>query len=237
MKFMIFTAGRTGSTNLMNVLSALPDIKIFSEPFSTVHNIACDVNEVGYIRQRLCELFDVYHGVKHCWGQLHREKNMTVLEVTKACGVKMLFLHRRNTVQRMVSLLLSQQSGVWHRHMLNTNVVFLPLDLDRLREMVQYEEQAVPFFRRCFNDVDLEYHELVYEDLFDVDKSLLEKFEMVDAALNYLGIPQRLATYEGAVSHFLGVDSKLSDEARYRRIPNLNDIMTVFKVNERLEPV
>lgn len=226
-----------GSTNLMNVFNALPNIKVFSEPFNVaLHNIACDVNNDTYIQRRLTEVFDEHNGIKHCWGQLSREKNVSLLHLaTKQHGAKLIFLHRGNTIQRAVSLMLSQQSGVWHKHDGQEVGLFKPIDLDMLRRMVQHEDTSVPFYRECFSQMLIQHHEILYEDLFDPKKSLEDKCCIIDHALQFLGFALSITPYHTKASSYLDVDKKLSDEMRYKRIPNLGEIMTAFNVNECLE--
>ena len=96
----------------------------------------------------------------------------------------------------LVSLLLSQQSGVWHKPYVDQPDVrtesgaFAALDVGLLKEMVDYERESIPFYRASFERLELAFHEITYESLFaldlDFDESFIE-FAEVPSVANQIG--------------------------------------------------
>lgn len=114
---LIYSHGRSGSRTLTRSLNLHPGIDLVSKPFNSTRH-----NEPGYrmdyehdLERQLSIILGRYNGLKHVWdrsGWPFPEGTDLSKHLLSNPRFKVLFLHRKNLLQRLVSIHLSRHSDV-----------------------------------------------------------------------------------------------------------------------------
>lgn len=118
--FIIWTLQRTGGTNFAaNVIKASGVRTTEHEPFNRgrAFGHVTDAWLAGYDTQRLDEAMTslVADGlaIKHCVETVPWEVTAALARRSASCGYNHLFLYRRNSADRLLSLHFARETGIW----------------------------------------------------------------------------------------------------------------------------
>ncbi|MBU0577405.1 glycosyltransferase [Patescibacteria group bacterium] len=229
--FIIFTFPRTGSTTLRKLLDLHPDISCAHEPFNEdldhVENVTNgqykleDINDVERLNYVLDNIFKSYNCIKHLDLQLPFELNEALLKYPNS---KVIFLWRKNLLQRQISNHISMQSQHWQA---DTSAILKsklkPIKISRLEKGINSDLKHIKEYRDYLSSNDVDFYELAYEDFYDLDLSEDQKLEKLNQLFSYLGVDKMEdeQLIKKAKDLFNPQKTKLNSELTYKLIPNI----------------
>jgi hypothetical protein len=238
---LIFSLARCGSETLVSILNCHPEILCVSEPFNRdnfegqyqerVHNEAS-------LHAALNDLWKEYTAIKHVWDASGwpftdvPEFNRLILQ---APGQKIICLTRKNSLKRVVSLCMAEQTKRWgvfsdEDRTAVSGFTFDAIPAGLVNWHLQGEKKLVPEYRKLLIERKCEFIELFYEDLFDPSRALAERAKIISRIFEFLGHkeihdPDRwLRVHDLLATRRTAVDGALL----YGRIPNVEDIEKEF---------
>ena len=234
--FLIFSLKRCGSTTLMRLLNTLPGMRCMREPFnrdnygSKYHDRVSDAES---LRDVLHELWSTHDGIKHVWesdGWPFRRPDLNA-RLALEPGQRVVFLRRRNVLQRIVSLKISEQSDVWStipvvdRQRLAA-FEFRPLDTSVVRRYVSSEMRMLDALRQRMVDADVVLMDVWYEDLYDLSASAEVRRSRFESVVEFLGrsIVADDATIERIERLLDPSVTRLNSAESYSRIPGIREV-------------
>ena len=240
-KSLIFSLARCGSETLVSVLNCHPQICCVSEPFNRdnfegrYHN---QVKDAASLREALHDIWNEYTGIKHVWdpsGWPFTDLPQFNRLILQAPGQKIIFLTRQNSLKRIVSLCMAEQTKRWgvltdEDRDAVAAFPFTPLHVPDFRWHLEGEKSLVPEYRKILLDQKCESMELLYEDLFAPSHTLEERIKVIAKILSFLGKteikdPDALTRVTALLQKRpTAVDSALL----YHRIPNIEEIEKEF---------
>jgi LPS sulfotransferase NodH len=234
--FLIYSLKRSGSTSLMRVLNALPGVRCMREPFNPDNyggRYRERVRDGLSLRSVMHELWAGYDGIKHVWesdGWPFHAPELNA-QVALEPGQRVVFLRRRNVLQRTVSLQISQQAGVWSaipsldRERL-ARFEFVPLDANVIKQHVASEAALLDGLRDQMIDARATFIEAWYEDLYDPTVSDETRRARVAPLLTFLGLslPNDVGTLDIIDRLLDPAATRLNSEEQYARIPEIEAI-------------
>jgi uncharacterized small protein (DUF1192 family) len=230
-KLLLLAHPRSGSSNVYEILQLHPTLEICNEPFNAdraswgpgYRSYSDRVPDRAALEAVLDELFQRFNGLKLLSYQLPEE---WVERLIHRPDFRVLFVRRRNLLQAVVSGLIAEQTGLWHRWDTNRPVEshyagLEPLEVadvrTRVRELadeIQRLEAAID--RRS----DGRAHSLLYEELFFAEPA--EQGRTIRALWSFLGVDP---IDSDRIDYFLRPErSKLNSQATYRLLPNADDV-------------
>lgn len=197
-RFIVISLPRTGSTSLARLLDCHKQINCLIEPFHPSNyggkfHVAIQ-NEKTF--DSVLELvWAKWNGIKHVWDvggwpfTDHPEFNTRMLLSPRT---KIIFLTRRNLLQRFVSNYFCRQINYWigdksEFHSRLDNIQIRSLEPEQVRIAIQ---QDIAEIERCWNfiaDNNLPAIHLCYEHLFRTGASKAEQLEITNSILKFLG--------------------------------------------------
>jgi hypothetical protein len=208
-----------------------PALRICNEPFNENFVRWAPGNEDYSARARdwtsleavLHEIFAEFNGLKLLSYQLPEK---WVERLIGRPDFRVLFVRRTNLLQAVVSVLIAEQTGLWHHwdmdRPLETYYAGLrPLEIaevrTRVQELAEHLERLEAVIERR---TDGRTHTIVYEELFFAGRA--EQRHAIQALWQFLGVDPITAD---RVDYFLRpARSKLNSPATYRLLPNAEEI-------------
>lgn len=251
--FIIFTRGRTGSSTLVKLLNAHPDLNCQPEPFHQDYGVSPQEqylsvakkdpglqldsersrNSQHWIAQYPLPVLDQIiaevnnqhkNGIKHLPYSVSFDHNLHLL--INAFD-RVIFLKRRNKLKRIVSLHISLQAGHFQG---NRNKLFekqyQPLDVEELRRHMNWEETRQNQYREIARSLGKNVFDLDYEDFLEPSLTLSSKINKLNEIYRYLGVSEIAgAQHWERVQQLLDPgQNQFNDEDTYRLIPNIDEI-------------
>ena len=230
-KLLLLAHPRSGSSNLYEILQLHPALRICLEPFNE-NRVRWASANVSY-RERvddwdsleavLVEILAEFDGLKLSSYQLPEE---WVVRLIGRSDFLVLFLRRRNVLQAVVSNLIAEQTGLWHRWDMNRPLDtyyadLRPLDVAEVRTRVEELASHLDRLEAAIERRnDGRTHTLFYEDLFYAEPAAQK------GAIGALWAFLDLDPIESdRIDYFLRPKrSKLNSPATYRMLPNAREI-------------
>jgi hypothetical protein len=141
------------------------------------------------------------------------------------------FLKRRNILKRLVSSLMSMQSGIWDSYTTEIfkkpeEFVYAPLDTGVIEWHLEHESVYVDYFRNFLKANNIKRFEIFQEDIFTNSLSVEEKFEKFFEMSDFLELPRNynydqmmvLTDYLSPIKH------KQNSVESYNKVPNIKEI-------------
>jgi hypothetical protein len=142
-------------------------------------------------------------------------------------GYKIISLTRDSQVLKDVSEQLAQQSGVWSREEMRDGVmdqmVYNPIDIERLREKVDWNKRYREDFGEMMSDYDT--YEVSYEEIYCRNNQLDEVHKIMD----YLEIDRGELCMDQFHKNMNYNDNKQNTSAVYNKIPNIEEVIQFAK--------
>jgi hypothetical protein len=230
-RLLLLAHPRSGSSNLYEILQLHPGLNICNEPFNENFvrwtprnkNYRELVHDRSSLEAVLDEIFTDFNGLKLQSYQLPEE---WVARLIGRPDFRVLFVHRRNVLQAVVSVLIGEQTGLWHRwdmdRPLGTYYADLrPLDIEEVRTRVQELAQHVQLLETAIERrTDGRTHKIVYEELFFAEPA--EQNHALEALWKFLELDPLASD---RIDYFVRPEqSKLNSPATYRLLPNADEI-------------
>lgn len=195
-RFVIFSLARTGSTTLALLLNCHKHITCFIEPFNPdhykgqYHQLAVKSS----VETALETLWPRCNGFKHVWypdGWPFREKPSLTRDIVLNPQYRILFLLRRNLLQRVVSNMVSEQLDFWFGTRAEyarriSNAKLTPLDPELVRGRIQSDVAAMKYWHSAFEHAESDVMTLHYEDFYAPESTDTERLAAINAILTFL---------------------------------------------------
>jgi len=232
---IIFTFPRTGSSTLRKIFDLHPGLSCVHEPFND--QLAHILNFSGYkynpedidssekLKLVLDSIFESKNCIKHLDYQLPTDElNEQLLLYPNA---KIIFLWRKNLLQRNISNYISTKAQYWHS---DTNVIlkkqFEPIPVVTLQKRVDQDLEKVNTWRNFIKNNVKQYFELAYEDIYDTYLSEDDKLTKLSQLFGFLGVEdlQKERSIKKVKDLLNPQKTKLNSELTYKLIPNIKKI-------------
>jgi hypothetical protein len=236
---LIFSLARCGSETLVSTLNCHPEILCVSEPFNRDNFDGKYLNRVKdetTLRDALADLWKEYSGIKHVWDASgwpftgRPEFNQMILQAT---GQKIIFLTRKNSLKRIVSLCMAEQTKRWgvfsdEDRTAVSDFSFREIPAKLVQWHLKGEKQLLPEYRALLGEKRCDFMELSYEDLFDPARSLQDRRKILAAIFEFLGKTEPKEN-DAQLKALLATRQTAVDAALlYGRIPNIAEIENEF---------
>jgi hypothetical protein len=230
-RLLLVAHPRSGRSNIHEILQMHPALEICDEPFNENRvswaldneNYRGRVNSWKSLEAVLEEIFRNSNGLKLLSYQLREE---WVTRLIERPDFRVLFVRRRNLLQSVVSGLIAEQTGLWHRWDTNQAVEshyigLEPVDTQTVEAGIRELARELRWLEAAVDRrTDGRTHRLLHEELFFADRGTQSRaigdlwsfcgVEAIDSdRIDYLLRPER---------------SKLNSAATYRLLPNADEI-------------
>ncbi|GGA93574.1 hypothetical protein GCM10011511_16070 [Puia dinghuensis] len=239
---MIFALTRTGSTTLMRILNLQKCLRCAHEPFNPdvrYYRLDSQVNTEDELSRAMETIYEDYDGIKHTWN-FRGWPFMWMPQLNKLILLKagkIVFLTRKNILQRIVSSEISMQTKIWHLPDLSeksqiSKFEFKPLNAERIKWLLMNENIFLTEWRTYIKENKLDYMELSYEDIYSDRLNSAEKCSTLDNLFSFLGYPGIETLPYDQLENLLAIDNKMSPAEIYRQIPEIEKIDREFGSDE-----
>ena len=237
-RFLVFAHMRSGSSTFVRALECHPAIRILSEPFNSTfttwrpgdRNYLELTKDPRTLDEQLEHMYRSYNGIKSLGYQLPWELNAHMLRDRRR---HVIFLKRTNVLQTVVSGLIAQQTGVWHRWDLegpleDRYACLEPLSIDFVRGGVDDVKEEIEYYDRIVSSRTGPTLVLTHDELYL--RGAQQRRERVVRAFTFLGL-QAPPLHETE----LVMDparTKLNSAQTYEMLPNAREIDEVLGSDE-----
>lgn len=226
-KLLLFSFERCGSTTLLNLLREIFQKDLIHEPFNKYHEGFFEHTQTHGLAASLEKIKNQSYGLKHVQGQLSMEENLKLLSDP---DFFVIFLYRKNSYARVLSLLLSKQTKIWHKNRREVSALKKePLDIDLIQKKITSYEKAVTTYRDFLKKNKKSFIEVSYEDLYAPERSLEEKVSLLKKIASSLKKSPEDFCLTQKATKFLSPAKKYTTQKIYRQIPNIHQIEEIFE--------
>ena len=194
-KFILFSWTRTGASNIALMLDLHKDLNYVAEPFNKGKKIIPEsLNGKGIPALKSClreTIWAKYNFLKHNHG-LSESQNKYLLSHPNH---KVVFLWRKNALQRIVSQHMAIQSKIWGFNVDKDQKVeqlknhkFKPLQISVLNGEIKSYLENVSLYLNYLRDNNIPHMEIIYEDLYDTSQGLDKKVDIVQNILQFFNL-------------------------------------------------
>ena len=247
LRVLVFSPPRCGSTTLLRLLDAHPDLDLVYEPFNPARAPQFGASTAatrGEVRRRLARIGERHSGFKHVWnpfGWPFPAESALNECVLREAADRTLVLERRNRLRQVVSNAMAQQSGGYHRRAqypegdeeervrgfeygplapreIEAFLTRLPVSLERHRSVLAATGR--PFL------------ELRFEDWLGEDLDRDRRRNAVGEVFSFLGLSLAEVDADRVDPLLDPSQARVNDAASYRRVPDIEAIEERFGGDE-----
>ena len=188
--------------------------------------MALPPNDIVALRSALARMWQTHNGIKHNWGLSENQTKELLLHPNN----KIIFLWRKNALQREVSLYISQQSNYWNSTQSGRETLlahtFDPIDVSTVRTKMNAYLEDVARYQDLLATNDKEYFLVTYEELYGPDRSFHEKVKLLHRMLAFIDKkPFTAGSHLHELARLFDPDrTKLNTHDTYRKIPNIDEV-------------
>ena len=244
-RFVLFSLPRCGSTTLMHLLNCHPDIRCTHEPFNKAWTVIPNfepVEDRETLDLLLESLWEQYNGIKHVFvpaGWPFPRRSTLNQHLLLRAGHQVIFLHRRNLLQQIVSNEMALQSRIFAiAHAEDRTRIegfqYRPIKKRRLAHMLLTWKRGMKNYRSELLRQGIPFLDLTYEELFDRALILNQRRQVLEGIFKFLG---RDPAAQG-IDHvrvkalFDPARSKINSADTYRLVPGIERIESFFGSRE-----
>ncbi len=236
--YVIFSLARTGSTTLLRMLNCRQGLRCAFEPFNPRNNdpllAQCNAlrKERG-LEEAVRRLWMLCNGFKHVWrrdGWPFPENPDLNRQILVGLGARIILLHRRNGLQRAISVQISEQMQLWTPNTVEDfrrirEHQFRALDIAGLREEIAGADKALAWARGELAGAGVTWREAAYEDMFDSALPAEGRLEAVESILEFLEMGRATEVEKVGIRTILNpAMTGFQNAAAYTRIPNIHEV-------------
>lgn len=224
--FLILTYTRTGSTSLTQLLKCHPRIDIISEPYNLGSNkpdYLQNLESPDSYQHSFKLLLENYTGIQHKLRCVTRAFNEHMIGYP---GLKLVFLIRRNALQRTLSAMISQQSHSWDAsRTAHLNFDFQPVPIIKLAREIENYKLELNYYWQIARTSGNQCCCIFHEDLFHHSVALQNKKDRIMELMDFIGYEVNDAgNFEEKIAAFVSPKKKKNTHEVYQRIPNIESI-------------
>lgn len=247
---IIWTLRRTGGTSLANLLFTSSNFKtIQHEPFNQ-ERVWGDVSkeltdqlskptdeiteyDLRHLRERIAIYCNLKRNIKHTIDNPPFLVTKYLLEVSQEVGYKHIVLLRKNHFQRILSLIIAQQTTWKLGHtpdVIFSKIVNGELELQEIsfQHIAQAFNSAINMIGRLYEEFhqnNIDYHRVYFEDLYSDKLNSQERIQNTMKILDYLNIEQ----YDPNLLEQKIFKSSNNTQTVYDYIPNYDHLEALAK--------
>ena len=213
----------------MNVLNVHKDINIMHEPFNESRetwwegnkNYLNETKTVEDLDRVLDEVHKDHNGFKHLSYQL--PEDLTEYLLTNK-GYSIIFLHRRNHLQSMVSAFIAEQTNIWQVEDIKKKgqpTSLKSLDIQKIKKEIEYLKNDTDIYKKIIQKANTPLFDLTYEDfLIPTEEEKLGKLEEV---FSFLGL-EFPNSEEEEIKRLVSPKRKITKGNMYDLVPNIKEV-------------
>lgn len=238
-KFLIFALPRTGSSTLLQILNLHEDIKCVYEPFNVdkrYYKFEKDIEDENQLTDAINFIYSKNNGIKHIWNTdgwpFLKQPSLNKSILLK--GGKIIFLQRKNILQRIVSCQISWQTNLWDKEDKDkiANHRFTMLDAELIKLTLENEKNYLQEWKDYLKNSHIDFMEVYYEDIFSNNLSFDEKLKVLDNIFSFLGYPRSSDLCLIELKKLVDTSNKMSSDDLYLNIPKIKKIDARFGSDE-----
>lgn len=232
-KFLLFSQTRCGSTTLCRLLNCHSRISCLEEPFNPYNyggQYSKRATDAVSLDDVLQDIWRTNKGIKHTWdrtGWPFLDPTLNTRLLLKP-NQKIIYLRRRNLLQRLVSIHISHDSEIWglfderDRKRLSSHN-FHPMNLTTAKSNLDCDLRMLSFYKLALVNSRSLFMDLCYEDLYGPGLEIRDRVEMLNRIISFLGEdPMAKGDVRARVNAlFNSRTMKLNSVQTYRRIPGI----------------
>ena len=210
---IIWTLRRTGGTSLANLLFTSSNFKtIQHEPFNQ-ERVWGDVSkelrnklskptdeiieyDLDHLHERIATYCNLKRNIKHCIDNTPFLVTKYLLEVSQEVGYKHIVLLRKNQLQRILSLLIAQQTTWKLGQSADTvfpKIINRELEIQEIpfKNIAHIFHSAITMIGRLYEELhqnDIDYYRIYFEELYSDKLDEHERIKNATKILDYLNI-------------------------------------------------
>ena len=202
--FIIWTLRRTGGTNFTQWITKLSNLKATEhEPFNRdrlygyVTKNFLESKNTNTAKEEIKKILKTPQVIKHCVETVPKGISESLAEVSTELGYKHLFLYRKNSKYRLLSLHFAKQTGIWGPNLKNKskekiteNIIKEPIPINNLinrekkdREILKYTFEYIQNLNNKKNVKCITFEGLYEIELQDTVKKIKEILEFLSISL------------------------------------------------------
>ena len=230
-RFVVFAHARSGSTSFARALERHPRIRVLNEPFSETftkwnpkdreyHELVTDERSLD---EQLEYIYGDVNGIKTLSYQLPTELNV---HLVREPSRKVIVVRRANYLQSVVSMMMSEQTNVWHSWDVDGSVDGLyaklqPLPTDDVRDRISVLADEVRFYGSILEErAPGDVMTITYEELYLAPAE--RRRAVLDEATRFLGVEP--VADEKADALLDPTQTRLNSDATYALVPNAREL-------------
>ena len=231
-KILQFGHGRSGSSNIYQILQRHPKLDILPDPFDekfVTHlpgrkNYLEAVHDLSSLQETVSGIISDYDGFKLSDWHLKKEYLEYLL---KTADFKVIYTRRRNLLKTVVSDMISHQTGIWHRERMTKSLEahyagLSPLPIDEVREGLEILSESLTWCDAIVRERPSERtFWIAYEGFYF--QSLAEQRKRISALWDFVGVDP-LAEDEEMLYFLRPERSKLNSPTTYVMVPNIQEV-------------
>ena len=228
-RFVVFAHARSGSTSFVRALERHPRIRVLNEPFSETFqqwhphhpDYRAHVTDPASLDRYLEDMYSECNGIKVLSYQRPRELYAHLL---RSADRRVILMRRANLLQSVVSMMVSEQTDVWHawdveRPISELYAQLRPLDADDVRSRIDVLADEIAFYDRVLSDkMPADVLKLTYEDVYFRGAGR----EFLDEATRFLDLDP--VADEQADALLDPARTKLNSRESYAFVPNAREL-------------
>jgi hypothetical protein len=237
-RFVLFAHARSGSTSFMRALERHPRIRILNEPFGETFtechphhpDYRAEVTDAASLDHYLPDMFSECNGIKVLSYQRSRELYAHLLLEP---DVRVILMRRSNLLQSVVSMMVAEQTDLWHSWDVESSVdeayrSLQPLDIEDARGRMDVLADEIDFYDRLLDERDAaDVLRLTYEDVYLGGRGR----GFLDEATRFVGLEP--VADEPADALLDPRQTKLNSRESYECVPNARALEAALGSDER----
>jgi len=260
-RIIIFALARTASTSIMNMLNVHKSIYAISEPLNVLNKdfimelgfegiCEKEISKFSELDEALGKIFLQFNLVKHVWHPsgfpfiesdpgYAFNKTFSINDYLLSKFDFVVFLKRRNILKRLVSSLMSMQSGIWDSYTTEVSrkpeeFTYKPLNTEVIEWHLKNERVYEDYFRNTLKSNKVKYVEIFQEDIYNSNLSAEEKFQKFFDLSDFLELPRNYNHDQTMVlgDYLYSKKHKQNSLESYKKVPNIEEIEETFGSEE-----
>jgi|GEM_PF-622918 len=194
--FIIWTLRRTGGTNFTTWLSKLTGLKSPEhEPFNLdrqygyVSKKFLETKNYEQLKEEISKILEEPQIIKHCVETVPEEVSYALAEVACKVGYAHLFLYRKDSTNRLLSLYFAEHTGIWGPNMkkeIPKEIFDKPIPIQELIDQEKRDRFQIYAIFTFLKELNSKVFSISFEDIYQIDEGIA--FEKCYKIIKELGI-------------------------------------------------
>jgi hypothetical protein len=226
---MIATDERCGGTTLAVIVQKLIGRRLVHDPFHPRKRTDYPVSTEHEIVQSVHKIRTELGGAKCSWTLHPLPTYLRILDEFQRQGFKIVFLWRRNALQRQLSLALARLTGIWdlyrEENAQGYRAVSIPaLDVGLLAEHIESYHEKLEGVTSHLRQRRIDHFAIEFQSIYGPEVTFEARLQVIGRLAGFLGVdPGRVYEMSARFRH-LTPDKRLNGIESYRRVSNIEEI-------------